>query len=58
MRVDEVFKQRRFVSPEEQSRVLDTLSGVPESIASGLETDGWFYAQLYLSDSGPTIERP
>ncbi|MFI6094817.1 class I SAM-dependent methyltransferase [Lentzea sp. NPDC051213] len=48
VRLDEVFRQRRFISPEEQSRVLDTLSGVGVD-PSGLETDGWFYAQLYLS---------
>lgn len=48
MRVDRVFKQRRFATQEEQSLVLDTLStaGVDPR---GLETDGWLYAQLYLS---------
>lgn len=46
--VDGVFKQRRFASAEEQSQVLDTLStaGVDPD---GLESEGWFYAQLYLS---------
>jgi carnitine O-acetyltransferase len=48
VRVERVFKQRRFASPEEQSRVLDRLSsnGVDPR---GLEADGWLYAQLYLS---------
>ncbi|MEU8709049.1 class I SAM-dependent methyltransferase [Streptomyces sp. NPDC048565] len=47
-RVDEVFKQRRFAGPQEQRGVLESLaaSGVD---ASGLEEDGWLYAQLYLS---------
>ncbi|MFS8103836.1 class I SAM-dependent methyltransferase [Lentzea alba] len=48
VRLDEVFRQRRFISPEEQSRVLDTLSGVGVD-PSGLEADGWFYAQLHIS---------
>ncbi|WP_051400265.1 hypothetical protein [Haloechinothrix halophila] len=46
--VDGVFKQRRFADEHEQVRMVDTLTahGVdPE----GLETDGWLYAQLYLS---------
>ncbi|MEV6237492.1 class I SAM-dependent methyltransferase [Lentzea sp. NPDC051838] len=48
VRHDGLFRQRRFISPEEQSRVLDTLSGVGVD-PSGLETDGWFYAQLFVS---------
>jgi hypothetical protein len=43
-----VFKQRRFASAEEQSLVLDTLSGVGVD-PQGLETDGWLYAQLFIS---------
>lgn len=46
--VDGVFKQRRFAGEQEQTRMLDTLAagGIdPE----GLETDGWLYAQLYIS---------
>ncbi|MEV0074179.1 class I SAM-dependent methyltransferase [Amycolatopsis sp. NPDC050768] len=46
--VDGVFRQRRFASAEEQTQILDTLSSAgmdPE----GLETDGWLYAQLYIS---------
>lgn len=46
--IDGVFRQRRFTSAEEQTQILDTLSSAgvdPE----GLETDGWLYAQLYIS---------
>jgi hypothetical protein len=43
-----VFKQRRFVSPEEQSLVLDRLSSIGVD-PRGLEADGWLYAQLYIS---------
>lgn len=46
--VDGAFKQRRFAGEQEQAQMLDTLAarGVdPE----GLETDGWLYAQLYIS---------
>lgn len=48
VRVEGLFKQRRFASAQEQSRVLDSLSlaGVD---TRGLEADGWLYAQLYLS---------
>lgn len=55
VRLDQVFKQRRFISHEEQSRVLDTLSGVGVD-PSGLETDGWLYAQLHVS--GPRDSTP
>jgi hypothetical protein len=48
VRVEEVFKQRRFASPEEQSLVLDRLSAAGVD-ARGLEAEGWLYAQLYLS---------
>lgn len=48
VRVDEVFKQRRFAGPEEQRGVLDSMAAA-EVDASGLEDDGWLYAQLYLS---------
>jgi SAM-dependent methyltransferase len=48
MRVDRVFKQRRFATQEEHSLVLDTLSTVGVD-PRGLETDGWLYAQLYIS---------
>ncbi|WP_186763424.1 class I SAM-dependent methyltransferase [Lentzea tibetensis] len=55
VRLDQVFRQRRFISHEEQSRVLDTLSGVGVD-PSGLETDGWLYAQLHVS--GPRDSTP
>ncbi|MGP4027026.1 class I SAM-dependent methyltransferase [Actinomadura sp. 3N407] len=48
VRRDGLFKQRRFATPEEQSLVLDRLAGAGVD-PSGLETDGWFYAQLYIS---------
>lgn len=48
VRVDEVFKQRRFAGPEEQRGVLDGMAAAGVD-ASGLEEDGWLYAQLYLS---------
>jgi SAM-dependent methyltransferase len=54
--LDGVFKQRRFASAQEQSLVLDTLStaGVDPR---GLETEGWLYAQLYVSRPRVTKER-
>lgn len=48
VRVEEVFKQRRFASPQEQALVLDKMSAAGVD-ARGLETEGWLYAQLYLS---------
>jgi SAM-dependent methyltransferase len=47
-RLGELFPQRRFASATEQSLVLETMSanGVD---TRGLETEGWMYAQLYLS---------
>jgi carnitine O-acetyltransferase len=47
-RVEQVFRQRRFASPEEQDQVLDTLAGLDLDPA-GLEADGWLYAQLFIS---------
>ncbi|GAA0456096.1 class I SAM-dependent methyltransferase [Streptomyces olivaceiscleroticus] len=47
-RVDGMFKQRRFASPEEQTLVLDTMSAAGVD-ATGLEAEGWLYAQLYVS---------
>jgi carnitine O-acetyltransferase len=55
LHVDGLFRQRRFASPEERSRVLDRLTAIgidPE----GREADGWLYAQLFLSR--PTSPRP
>lgn len=51
-----VFRQRRFAVPEEQTQVLAALkrAGVDPR---GLEDDGWFYAELYISkpaDENPT----
>ncbi|MGK5531007.1 choline/carnitine O-acyltransferase [Streptomyces sp. URMC 129] len=48
VRLERVFKQRRFASPDEQALVLDTLSTVGVDPRE-LETDGWLYAQLYIS---------
>lgn len=47
-RVDGMHKQRRFASPEEQALVLDTMSAAGVD-ATGLEAEGWLYAQLYVS---------
>ncbi|MCE7003230.1 class I SAM-dependent methyltransferase [Kibdelosporangium philippinense] len=46
-RVDSLFRQRRFVSDEEQAQVMDTLhaQGIDPH---GLEDTGWLYAQLHL----------
>jgi hypothetical protein len=49
------FKQRRFASAEEQSLVLDTLSTIGLD-PTGLEADGWLYAQLYISR--PRVSKP
>ncbi|MFI1399506.1 class I SAM-dependent methyltransferase [Streptomyces sp. NPDC020681] len=48
VRVDDVFRQRRFASPEEQALVLDSMSAAGVD-PKGLEEEGWMYAQLYLS---------
>ncbi|MER5550761.1 class I SAM-dependent methyltransferase [Streptomyces sp. NPDC002793] len=48
VRIDEVFRQRRFAGPEERRGVLAGLAAADVD-ASGLEEDGWLYAQLYLS---------
>ncbi|MFC9974363.1 class I SAM-dependent methyltransferase [Spirillospora sp. NPDC127200] len=47
-RSERLFRQRRFAGAEEQALVLDTLSDLGVD-PGGLETDGWFYARLYLS---------
>ncbi|MDT3397610.1 class I SAM-dependent methyltransferase [Streptomyces sp. B1866] len=54
--LDQVFKQRRFATPEEQSLVLDTLSDVGVD-PRGLETEGWLYARLYVSRPRGTRRR-
>jgi carnitine O-acetyltransferase len=56
VQLDHAFRQRRFVSGEEQSLVLDTLSRVGVD-PRGLEADGWLYAQLYLSRPRVSAER-
>jgi carnitine O-acetyltransferase len=43
-----MFRQRRFASAAEKAQVLDTLSTVGVD-PTGAETDGWFYAQLFVS---------
>lgn len=48
VRVDEVFRQRRFASAQEQALVLDRMSAAGVD-PRGLEAEGWLYAQLYLS---------
>ncbi|MBL1073907.1 class I SAM-dependent methyltransferase [Nocardia sp. 2] len=47
-RLPGAFRQRRFASPAEQSQVLNTLEANGIDTA-GRESDGWLYAQLYLS---------
>jgi carnitine O-acetyltransferase len=56
IQLERVFQQRRFASADEQSLVLDTLSGIGVD-PRGLETDGWLYAQLYVSRPHPTTAR-
>lgn len=48
VRVDGLFKQRRFASADEQELVLENLTAAGID-PGGLEADGWLYAQLYLS---------
>ena len=45
---DGLLRQRRFASAEEQSQVLDTLADLGVD-PMGVETDGWMYAQLFIS---------
>jgi SAM-dependent methyltransferase len=47
-----LIRQRRFASPEEQAGVLDTLDELGVD-PSGVETDGWLYARLFLSRPRP-----
>ncbi|MCX2731905.1 class I SAM-dependent methyltransferase [Saccharopolyspora sp. NFXS83] len=46
--VDGAFEQRRFASPQERALMLDTLAGAGVS-PDGLESEGWLYAELFLS---------
>lgn len=48
VRREGLFKQRQFATSEEQGLVLDRLSEVGVD-PRGLETEGWLYAQLYVS---------
>lgn len=48
IRVNRLFKQRRFASRREQEQILDTLADVQVD-PHGAETDGWLYAQLFIS---------
>ncbi|MCT2593218.1 class I SAM-dependent methyltransferase [Streptomyces sp. N2-109] len=57
VRVEEVFKQRRFASGAEQRLVLDTMSAAGVD-ARGLETEGWLYAQLHLSRPSEEPDSP
>ena len=41
-------RQRRFASAEEQAKVLDTVVGLGLD-PTGLEDEGWLYAQLFIS---------
>jgi hypothetical protein len=43
-----VFRQRRFASAEERTQILDTLDAAGVD-PTGVESDGWLYAQLYVS---------
>lgn len=43
-----MFRQRRFAGPLEQTKVLATLTDVGVD-PTGLETEGWLYAELYIS---------
>jgi SAM-dependent methyltransferase len=48
VRIDQPFRQRRFTSSQEQAFVLDRLAEL-DIDPGGLESDGWFYAQLHIS---------
>ncbi|MBF6180414.1 class I SAM-dependent methyltransferase [Nocardia otitidiscaviarum] len=53
-RVPGSFRQRRFAAADERTQVLNTLAdnGVD---TEGHESDGWLYAQLYVSRPSPTL---
>lgn len=48
VRLERLFRQRRFASSEEQSLVLDTLSDIGVD-PTGVEDSGWLYAELFFS---------
>ncbi|MFC0042580.1 class I SAM-dependent methyltransferase [Actinomadura rayongensis] len=47
-RYERLFPQRRFATPDERADVLDTLRAEGVDPA-GRETEGWFYARLFVS---------
>ncbi|MBW1602028.1 class I SAM-dependent methyltransferase [Streptomyces sp. JJ66] len=47
-RVEGVFPQRRFASPEEHARVVAKLTAAKVN-PDGLEAEGWLHAELYVS---------
>ncbi|MGV9413606.1 class I SAM-dependent methyltransferase [Nocardia sp. NPDC003693] len=53
------FRQRRFASEEEQAQVLNSLAA-KDIDTDDLESDGWLYAQLYLSrpSTDPATDHP
>jgi len=53
-RVDGVFKQRRFASSDERDQVIESLAAAGVD-PSGLESDGWLYAQLFVSRPRDTL---
>lgn len=48
VRLDQPYRQRRFVTARERASVLDRLSEMGLD-SRGLEEDGWYYAHLYVS---------
>ncbi|WP_070020586.1 methyltransferase type 12 [Streptomyces nanshensis] len=54
---DDVFRQRRFASPQEQTQVLETMKDAGID-ADGLEADGWLHARLYVSRPAGTAGWP
>lgn len=56
-RIGPAFKQRLFSSPQEQQQILQTLAAVDVD-STGLEDQGWLYAQLYLSLPQDTAAEP
>lgn len=51
--VEGLFKQRRFVSEQEQTQILDAVAATGVE-PHELETEGWLCAQLYLSRPAET----
>lgn len=55
--VKHLFKQRRFSSSQEQTQIFDTLASVGLD-PTGVESDGWLYAQLYISRPRDSARHP